>query len=74
MNMQFVVHMNVDNAVFSEDMTGEIRRVLETCMKRLDQGRTYIPLYDVNGNQVGFAALGLSRTVIDELAPWAKDR
>lgn len=66
MNRSFVIRIDMDNAAFEEDAEDELARILDDLAVRLatrryqvgvdlDQNRTRVGIWDVNGNLVGRA-------------------
>jgi len=60
--MQYNIKIDMDNAAFEDDNTGEIARILRELADRITRGGELLPgdrenLRDINGNTVGAAAV-----------------
>ena len=61
--MKFTIEIQCDNAVFEDNMRGEVARILKEAILKLEYDfKEVFPLHDNNGNRVGFASF-------DETAP-----
>jgi hypothetical protein len=49
----FRVEFNVDNAAFEKQSEGEVAKLLEKTLKKLQEGKTGGHIQDSNGNRVG---------------------
>jgi hypothetical protein len=59
------LYIETANDAFAEDKRYEVARILEETAAKIDEGHDRFPLYDVNGNKVGFAGLNVSDRMID---------
>lgn len=55
---RMIIEIDMGNAAFDENASGEMARILRDLADRLDNGipdRTNV--FDINGNRIGYAAL-----------------
>lgn len=60
--MKLTIHIRMDNAAFDEDPSAEACRILRNLVDRLDGHPNFSPghgqpVHDINGNEVGWAAI-----------------
>ena len=55
--MDYIIRINCDNAAFEGEPNYELARILRSVAHTLENGRTGMTLFDINGNKVGTARL-----------------
>lgn len=60
--MKLIIQIDASNAAFEENFAGEVRRILRNIDPEFvplpgDEEGNGAPLYDINGNRVGFVRL-----------------
>lgn len=53
--MRFTVDFACDNAAFDDHPATEIASILRELATRVEDGETYLPIFDANGNRIGRA-------------------
>lgn len=61
---KFVVEIDCDNAAFEDNMSGEVGRLLMNAARLVDSGLENLPLFDINGNNVGRAFFAHNGVII----------
>ena len=66
--MKYQIEIETDNAAFDDYPRREVTRVLRALADNTERGIYYdgrdVPLYDLNGNKIGFCKIFLKKGVI----------
>lgn len=49
----FTIKINMENSAFEDNPQAEVIRILQDIIVKLESGRDYGNIFDVNGNKVG---------------------
>ncbi len=70
----FKLTLNTDNAAFSDDVEAEVSRILIEVARRVHDGIMLRPepVFDINGNAVGYFELSVENETVDDVEPSVK--